>query len=134
METQPPINWDSNDIPLRQVEDIIPLTTLRQEGTNAEPARLAVIAGSVRGSNRVAHDILAGRGCRKLGLGAEAAGDDHARDGARRGAAEVAGGAVGGAGEAQGRTERSEGWHCDVVFAGVVSSGWMGLAFRGPGG
>lgn len=122
------------NIPLRQTQDVIPLPTLRQESTNAEPARLAVIAGSIRSSNRVANDLLAGGCSSQFGLSAQAAGDDHAGDGARRGVAEAARGDVGGAGETQSRAEGGEGRHCGVAWSlrGCNGVGWTGIQGTGP--
>lgn len=78
--------------------------------------------------DRVPDNLLSGGGGCELRLAAEAAGDDHASDGARRGAAEGACGAVEGSGEPEGWAERGHGWHCGcgclagllVVVVGVM--------------
>lgn len=111
MRTLSPINIQlvSVHLPLLQAHQVIPLSTLRK-ARNLEPASLAVIAGSVRSTDRVLNDILSSGGSLNLGIGSQAAGDSHAGNGVRGGGAEGAGGGVC---QAQGRAERSEGGHFD---------------------
>lgn len=56
----------------------------------------------MRRADAVLDDLLAAGGGLELGVGAEAAGDDHARDGALRGRAEAARSLAGGACQAEG--------------------------------
>lgn len=80
----------SHDSPFRQAEQVVPLGALGLEAGNAEPARLAVIAGPVRRAHRIFDDVLAGRGGLQLGLCGQTASDDHTGHGTRRGGAEGA--------------------------------------------
>ena len=93
---------DSINVPLRQAEEVILLGTLREAG-NAEPADLAIVAGSGVAGDSVANKLTASAGWDDLGGVSEVADDGDAGDRARGGGAESPGTESGAAHEERGR-------------------------------
>lgn len=92
----------SGYLPLGESEEVIATAALK-ESRNAEPAGLAVIAGSAVAGDGVLDDLAAAAGGDDLGGISKVADDGHAGNGARGGGAEGAGGAKGRAAEHEGR-------------------------------
>lgn len=104
-------------IPLGQAQQEVTARPLHK-GSDAEPARLAVVLGAAVAGDGVADELAAGGGLVHLGGVGQVADDVDPGNGARGGGGEGAGGAgrdVGGAAEEEGRHVES----CSLGFVGV---------------
>lgn len=101
-------------LPLRQIEKAIPLLGL--ETRHAEPARLAVVAGSGRRAHHVPDHFPPRGGRLQLRLKGQAPGDNQTGDRVRgRGAEGARGGEATRRGSSAGTQERTESLHFECL-------------------